>query len=116
MDTVLLSIILLLCFTLFIFITTLPIRITKLRGVSDEELTTIAILSWCGVIFFAITWIIALILSLVYKPKNWVDKEDLQLLDSNNLEILEKLSNLKDKGIISEDQFSKEKQKLLKNI
>ena len=108
-------IVVLLIIALIIAVVLVPIQIAKHRGVSGGELTTVKILSWCGLIF-SITWVIALILSLTYKPENWVDKQNLPQSTNNNLEDLEKLSSLKDKGIISEDEFNKEKQKLLKNI
>ncbi len=99
-----------------------PIRIAKSRGVSGSELTTISILSWCGILFVGFTWFIAIVLALIWQPKDWIDKskaipekeKNANKLDS--LEMLEKLGNLKEKGIITEQEFKKEKNKIMKNI
>ncbi len=93
--------------SLIIFVIRLPIIIAKNRGITGEELSTITILSWVSLIV-GITWIVALVLSLVYKPKKWIDKDD--KLDLNQLE---KLYSLKKKGIISDEEYEKEKQKIL---
>lgn len=94
-----------------------PIMIAKNRGISGSELSTISILSWCSLIV-GITWIIAIILSLVWKPNNWVEKKTPSetIMPKDNLETLEKLSALKDKGIITDAEFKKEKQKIMKNL
>ncbi len=91
-----------------------PIMIAKNRGISEGELQTIAVLSWCGILI-GITWFVALILSLVWTPKNWIEKksQEEKLLPSNSLESLEKLAALKEKGIITEEEFVREKQKIL---
>ncbi len=93
-----------------------PITIAKKRGICDSELYAIKVLSWCGIIFWGTTWIIAIILSLIWKPKNWINKvssNDKTL--KNNFELLEKLSDLKDKGIITEREFHTEKKKIINN-
>ena len=91
-----------------------PIMIAKNRGISEGELQTITILSWCGILI-GITWFIAIILALVWTPKNWIEKKpnEEKLLQSNSLESLEKLASLRDKGIITEEEFAKEKAKIL---
>ena len=91
-----------------------PIMIAKNRGISGGELKTITILSWCGILV-GITWFIAIILSLAWTPKNWVEKKprEEKLLQSNSLESLEKLASLRDKGIITEEEFAREKMKIL---
>ena len=91
-----------------------PIMIAKNRGISEGELQTITILSWCGILI-GITWFVALILSLVWTPKNWIEKksQEEKLLPSNSLESLEKLAALKEKGIITEEEFAREKAKIL---
>lgn len=94
-----------------------PILIAKNRGITGSELTTIKILSWCSLIV-GITWIIAIILSLVWQPNNWVEKNtpDETIIPKDNLDILEKLSALKDKGIITDAEFKREKQKIMSNL
>lgn len=92
---------------IIIFIIRLPIIIAKNRGITGEELSTITILSWVSLII-GITWIVALVLSLVYKPQKWIDKDD-----KHDLNQLEKLYSLKKKGIISKAEYEKEKQKIL---
>ena len=97
-----------------------PIMIAKRRGISGSELTTISILSWCGILFVGITWIIAIILALVWQPKNWIGKDVSTKGNSassttlTDLELLEKLGTLKEKGAITEEEFQKEKAKILK--
>ena len=97
-----------------------PIMIAKRRGISGSELTTISILSWCGILFVGITWIIAVILSLIWQPKNWIEKDTSSKGTSispsalADLELLEKLGTLKEKGAITEEEFQKEKAKILK--
>ena len=94
-----------------------PIMIAKNRGICGSELSTIRILSWCGLIV-GITWIIAIILSIVWKPNNWVEKTTPAetIMPKDNLETLEKLSALKDKGIITDAEFQREKQKIMSNL
>lgn len=53
---------------LTIFCIRLPIIIGKKRNVSDENLKIISILSWVSILV-GITWPIALVFSLIYKPK-----------------------------------------------
>jgi hypothetical protein len=56
-------------------------------------------------LLFGITWLIALVLSLTYKSKN--------IIENNDLDRLEKLANLKERGILTQEEFEKEKNKLL---
>lgn len=107
MELLILGLVLLL---LLVTIVRIPIIIAKARGVSGSELTTVAILAWLG-IFIGITWIIALVLALIYHPKEWVDKEK----GNTNLDLvsLEKIHDLKEKGILSEAEYKRERQRLL---
>lgn len=102
---------------LFILLIRVPIMIAKARHVSGGELTTVAVLSWCG-IFLGITWFIALILALVYQPSNWVNKEespaDMTKVENRNLDDLDKLYQLKEKGALTEAEFQTQKNKILK--
>ena len=51
---------------------TLPISIANNKNLASNEITTIRILTWCG-LFAGITWFIALCLALSYKeqPHNY---------------------------------------------
>lgn len=59
-----LAIILILFIVIKIF--TLPINIANNKNLSQNEITTIKILTWCG-LFAGITWFIALCLAILYK-------------------------------------------------
>lgn len=48
---------------------TLPITIAKNKNLESKDITTIRILTWCG-LFAGITWFIALCLALSYKEQN----------------------------------------------
>lgn len=105
-------------FWLFVayWIIQVPILIATKRGISESELSVISILSWCG-IFLGITWLIAIVLSLIWQPTKWIDKNNQTISHHNNLsnlELLEKLNDLKNKGVITEQEFQKEKEKLIK--
>ena len=95
----------LLCICMFfVFLITIPIMIAKSRGITGGGMTTIVILSWLG-IFFGVTWIIALILSIVWSGDNFTDYD--------TLDKLEKLSRLHKEGAISKKEFDAMKSKLL---
>jgi len=89
-----------------------PIIIAKSRGITGSELKTIRILSWVGLLFVGITWFVALVMSLVYQPQKWIDKED-EEEEEMDLDSLEKLHDLKEKGILSEKEYIREKNKIL---
>ena len=101
------------------FIISIPISIAKNRGIKDSELTTITILSWAGLLF-GITWFIALALSLIYKPKKWIEEnipvENKQIISTDNVEKLLKLNELKEKGIITQTEFDEQKKNLLSSM
>ena len=48
---------------------TLQITIAKNKNLESKDITTIRILTWCG-LFAGITWFIALCLALSYKEQN----------------------------------------------
>lgn len=52
---------------LWLFIS-IPAFIARARGISKTNLITVRILGICG-LFFGVTWIVALILALVYPPE-----------------------------------------------
>ena len=100
---------------LWLFIATIPTTIAKNRGVENGELKTITILSWLGSFFF-ITWIIALVFACIYKPTRWINENAHNVNENDAYQSLEKLGNLKEKGFISEDEFNREKNKLMNRI
>jgi len=108
MGVIVLSIIALIA--VLIFIIQVPIMVAKSRGVTGSELSTVTILSWCG-LFFGITWFIAIILALVYEPNKWISKAD--GVGISGVDKLAKLHELKKKGVISQAEFNEEKKKIL---
>lgn len=100
---------------LWLFIATIPTTIAKNRGVENGELKTITILSWLGSFFF-ITWIIAIIFACIYKPTKWINENAHNVNENDVYQSLEKLGNLKEKGLITEEEFNKEKNKLMNRI
>lgn len=71
-------------------------------------------------LFFGITWFVALFLSLIYQPQKWIDKsksfERSETPPTENIEKLLKLNELREKNIITQDEFKSQKDKLLKSI
>ena len=82
----------------------IPIVIANARGICGGEKTTISILSWMG-IFFGITWIVALVLSLVWRGECGMRE--------SNLDKLEKLSRLYRNKSISREEYNEIKSRLL---
>lgn len=86
----------------------IPINIAKNRGITGSELTTITVLSWCG-LFYGITWFIALGLALLWHSENWVSKDS----ESTDLNRLEKLSELHKNKVISDKEYKKLRKEIL---
>lgn len=82
----------------------IPIWIANARGICGGEKTTISILSWMG-IFFGITWIVALILALVWRGECGMRE--------TNLDKLEKLSRLYKSKSITREEYNDIKSRLL---
>lgn len=82
----------------------IPILIANARGICGGEKTTITILSWMG-IFFGVTWIIAIVLSLVWRGECGMRE--------SNLDKLEKLSRLYHNKSISREEYNEIKSRLL---
>lgn len=97
-----------LCIALLVFLIQIPIMIARGRGLSGVELTTIVVLSWCGLIF-GITWLVALVLALVWQPGNWKN----EVYSGDIAEQIEKLHKLKQRGVITQKEFDTQKKKLL---
>lgn len=110
MDVLGIVIIALLFIAVVIWVATIPITIAKSRGVTGSELSTISCLSWLSLLM-GLTWFVALVLALTYQPKRWVDKEK----GSTNLDLdaLDKLYQLKEKGVLSPTEYNREKAKLM---
>ena len=76
----------------------IPIIIAKRRGLTERTVTAIALLSWMSLLV-GITWIVALIMSLIYHPQTYTDQSG--------------LGELKEKGILTPEQFDKAKKRVL---
>lgn len=94
---------------IFILIVRIPIIIAKNRGVGGADLTTIAVLSWLGILF-GLTWIAALILALLYEPSVSTSSDTKPI----NADELSQLYALKEQGALSEDEYNRYKKKFLK--
>ena len=85
----------------------LPIRIAERRGLTNTQISVVALLSWCGV-FFGITWTVALVFSLVWENDGKSDEK--RPIDPDKLL---KLNELKEKGLISQAEFDEQKKRML---
>lgn len=100
-----------------IFMIYVPYLVAKSRDVAKDKRTIIIVLGWAG-IFFGITWIIALILAFIYEPEI-ISQESTAVIHNNAndyINKLEKLADLKDKGIITKEEFEAKKAELLELI
>ncbi|MBD5400172.1 SHOCT domain-containing protein [bacterium] len=88
----------------------IPVFIANARGICGGQKTAIMILSWLG-IFFGVTWIVALILSLVWHG----DGECTKCGCGSRLDELEKLAKLYKAKVITKSEYDKMKAKLLKD-
>lgn len=105
-----------LAFSLFMIY--VPYLVAKSRDVAKDKRTIIIVLGWAG-IFFGITWVIALILAFIYDPEiTSINKgADVQTFRTNDyIDKLEKLAQLKEKGIITEEEFENKKAIILEQI
>lgn len=90
-----------------ILVIRIPVVIAKYRRIGGWELKTISTLSWLGILF-GITWVIALAFSLIWEMNRK------SVTSSAGIEILEKLSRLRDSGAITEEEYEIQKNRLLK--
>jgi len=65
-ETILIILAVIFILLIVIKVFTLPISIAKNKNLESKDITTIRILTWCG-LFAGITWLIALCLALSYK-------------------------------------------------
>lgn len=105
-----------LCIVFLIFLIQIPTFIARSRGLSGSDITTITILSWCGLIF-GVTWFVALILSLIWRSEMGHECEICDQTHnkskSSAVDQLEKLHKLKQRGVITQKEFDAEKKKIL---
>ena len=94
---------------LFIFIIRIPIIIAKKRGLPESDVGVIVLLSWVSLLL-GITWIAALIMSLVCQP---AVHDMAEQSTTDNLDELSKLIELKEKGLLSAEEFERAKKRLL---
>ena len=90
--------------TICVAFLSIPIMIANARGICGNEKTIITVLSILG-IFFGLTWVIALILSLIWTGDN---------TDGDNLDKLEKLARLYKDKVITKTEYERMKDKLLR--
>ena len=83
----------------------IPIMIAGSRGINDGRRVLIAVLSWLG-IFFGVTWVVALVLSLAFPGENCACCGD-------NLDRLATLSKLYRDKAITKSEYETMKAKLL---
>lgn len=107
---------------LIVWFLQVPIAIAINRDIEDPDLSTIKLLSWFGILG-GITWIFALVLSLIYHPKNLIDKtasvennSTSNKTTTDNFDLLIKLNELREKGIITQEEFEKQKEKFLSDV
>lgn len=87
----------------------IPVMIANARGICGNQKLIIITLSWFG-IFFGVTWIVALILSLT-----WCGNDGGACACGCRLDELEKLARLYKAKTITKAEFDKMKAKLLKD-
>ena len=110
MDSIFIFGVIALILFIIIFIIRIPIIVAKKRGLKENDVHVIALLSWVS-LFIGITWIVALIMSLVYQPpKPDVNRQS----NRNELDELSKLFEMKENGILTQEQFEKAKENLLR--
>jgi hypothetical protein len=101
----------------------LTIKKARARGIGGSKLTIIKVLSCLGIFpFFIPLGIAALLMTLIMEPGNKTFFDDIgnpdpvPVLPERNLsqaEKLEELHALKEKGILSQEEFEAQKKKLL---
>ncbi|MBR5598744.1 MAG: SHOCT domain-containing protein [Alphaproteobacteria bacterium] len=112
------AIIAIIAIRIIVWLIRLPIRIAEDKGITGSKLATISALSWLGLLTADLTWLVALLLTFAFEPNNLIEEQTPQetIIPIDNLETLEKLSTLRDKGIISDAEFNREKQKIMDNL
>lgn len=86
----------------------IPVFVANARGICGAKRTIILVLSWLG-IFFGLTWIAALILSLVWTP----DNGDCVCACNSRLDALEKVAKLYKDKVITKSEYDKMRKELM---
>ncbi len=89
------------------FIFSLPGKIARKRGLSDDKIAIIVLLEIVGVLIFLL-WFVALGLAVFQQP----ERKSL-IATPNNIDALEKLFRLKEQGIITEEEFQEERKRIM---
>lgn len=98
---------------LFILVVEIPYKIARSRRMSASDQSWIRILSWLG-IFFGLTWILALLWALFGTGDVRVDPYVRR--QRSQMDILLKLHALREKGVLSEEEYERKKQEILKKM
>ena len=83
-----------------------PIQVAKKRELEPNMITLITLLSVLGMLFFGLGWLAAVIMAYTLPTK---ELKESQL----NIDKLAKLGQLYKQGIITKEEFEKEKSKLI---
>lgn len=83
-----------------------PIQVAKKRELEPNMITLITLLSVLGMLFFGLGWLAAVIMAYTLPTK---ELKESQL----NIDKLTKLGQLYKQGIITKEEFEKEKSKLI---
>ena len=84
-----------------------PVQVAKKRGLEPNLITAITLLSVLGMLFFGLGWLAAVIMAYTCPTKELKQAQ-------SDLDKLAKLGQLYKQGIITKDEFEKEKIKLMK--
>lgn len=94
---------------ILIFIIRIPIIIARKRGLKERDIDIISFLSWISLLV-GITWLIALILSVIYQPE---ESSPSKISLPTNLDNIATLFALKEKEILTREEFDRAKSKIL---
>lgn len=106
MDKLILCLLIVVFGALIIWLIRLPIIIAEKRKLSENDIKIITLLAWVSLLV-GVTWIIALIMALVYQPRHSIPA-------ALSVDELEKMYELKEKGILTQEEYEKVKLKLIK--
>lgn len=110
MDAVLGLLIIIITLVIIYLLIKVPIYIAKTRELDPKDIKTITILSWCGLLI-GLTWFVALIWALVGDRVVQIEKKNEHV--NEPLDNLKKLGDLRDQGVITDEEFNEQKRDLL---
>lgn len=84
-----------------------PVQVAKKRGLEENQITAVTLVSVLGTIFFGLGWAVAAVMAYLLPVKEFKEEQ-------SDLEKLAKLGQLYKQGIITEEEFEREKLKLMK--